>query len=1153
MTFTNQVPATWFAGDAGIRRLALQSDGPVHRGRRRFCTNVSGCSDRSSLSARRSSRSALRKPCSASPTAATDVLAPGRHGQRTGLASCWRYRSTCSAMTVRVAASGSFIALSLARTSRQIETPWSRTLSISWPHCALGDRTRRPASSRGLPLAAGRRARPAQHQRVARAAAGRVARCVRRRAVAGRVAPLPRPRRHRAARGDRRAARRRVPSRCSPPTARTRCCRRCCSPTAAPGRTVATFEPTYQLHGHIARLTGADGRRGRARRRLHASTSTRSRRVARASTDRRSRSCARPTTRPGWSSRPATCASRARPRRPGSSVVDEAYGQFAAVVGARRWSTSDRPLVVTRTFSKTWSMARPGSATSSARRGWSPSSRRSCCRTTSTPPSRSPAGWRCDFADEMEARVARDRRRARAARRRARPTLPVDVWPVGRQLHPVPPARRRRPRRCGRACSTAACWSATARAGRASTAACASRSAPPTRTTRSSPRSTEVARDEPRRARRSRDHEGDRRSTSPSTSTAPGVTDVSHRHPVLRPHARPARPPRRLRPHRRGHRRPRTSTPTTPSRTSASLLGEAFREALGDKAGVRRFASGLFPLDEALVEVALDLSGRPFVVWDVTLPRVPAARQPAVRPAAGRARRGVVRHRRRHHAARHAAARAQRPPHHRGTFKGLARCLRDAVRVEGARRAVDEGRAVSRRASAADRRARLRHRQPALGAEGAAARRRRRPPHRRPRPDRRRRRGGAARRRRVRRVHGALRGAASRTSRSTRVDVGPAVPRHLRRHADAVRRLARRRPARRPRRPPRHGPLAPGRREAPADAVEPCSTLDAARRPAVRRPRRAEPWVYFVHSLHGVPDDPAVVVATCDYGGAGQRRVPARQRVRHAVPPGEVRRGRPGAARQLRPRRGRRRRRADDRAVPGDRPARRQVRAPAPGRLRAARPSTATTRSPWRRSFADAGAPWIHVVDLDAARSGCRRTGRSWRRSPRRSPGGRRCRPVAACARSTTPRQLADAGVARVVMGSAAIATARARRRRRRDRRRWPSASTTATARSPCTAGPRRAACRSTTRSARFPAASAFVITDIARDGMLDGPDVDGLPRPPPRTAVPGDRQRRRRHRSTTSRALAARSPGIAGIITGKALYEGRFTRRRGAVEVLRR
>ena len=42
----------------------------------------------------------------------------------------------------------------------------------------------------------------------------------------------------------------------------------------------------------------------------------------------------------------------------------------------------------------------------------------------------------------------------------------------------------------------------------------------------------------------------------------------------------------------------------------AIVVGECFREALGDKAGVRRFASGAFPLDEALVEVALDLSCR---------------------------------------------------------------------------------------------------------------------------------------------------------------------------------------------------------------------------------------------------------------------------------------------------------------------------------------------------------------------------------------------------------------------------------------------------------------------------------------------------------------------------------------------------------------
>ena len=47
------------------------------------------------------------------------------------------------------------------------------------------------------------------------------------------------------------------------------------------------------------------------------------------------------------------------------------------------------------------------------------------------------------------------------------------------------------------------------------------------------------------------------------------------------------------------------------------VLGTALSEALGDKAGVRRFASALVPLDEALMQVALDLSGRPFLVYEV--------------------------------------------------------------------------------------------------------------------------------------------------------------------------------------------------------------------------------------------------------------------------------------------------------------------------------------------------------------------------------------------------------------------------------------------------------------------------------------------------------------------------------------------------------
>ena len=50
------------------------------------------------------------------------------------------------------------------------------------------------------------------------------------------------------------------------------------------------------------------------------------------------------------------------------------------------------------------------------------------------------------------------------------------------------------------------------------------------------------------------------------------------------------------------------------------VLGEVFAAALGNKAGIRRYGSFLLPMDETLVMIALDLSGRPYLVYDLTPP-----------------------------------------------------------------------------------------------------------------------------------------------------------------------------------------------------------------------------------------------------------------------------------------------------------------------------------------------------------------------------------------------------------------------------------------------------------------------------------------------------------------------------------------------------
>ena len=51
------------------------------------------------------------------------------------------------------------------------------------------------------------------------------------------------------------------------------------------------------------------------------------------------------------------------------------------------------------------------------------------------------------------------------------------------------------------------------------------------------------------------------------------------------------------------------------------VLGQAFAKAIGDKRGITRYASVDLPMDEAMTRVAIDVSGRPYLVWNVTFTR----------------------------------------------------------------------------------------------------------------------------------------------------------------------------------------------------------------------------------------------------------------------------------------------------------------------------------------------------------------------------------------------------------------------------------------------------------------------------------------------------------------------------------------------------
>jgi imidazoleglycerol-phosphate dehydratase len=126
---------------------------------------------------------------------------------------------------------------------------------------------------------------------------------------------------------------------------------------------------------------------------------------------------------------------------------------------------------------------------------------------------------------------------------------------------------------------------------------------------------------------------------------------------------------------------------------TAIVLGQALREALGDKAGIRRFGDALVPLDEALAQAVVDVSGRPYFVHTGE----PAGQEYALIgggnvgvPYIGSLTRHVLESLAFHaHLCMHVRVLSGRDAHHivEAQFKAVARALRDAIaydpRVQG--------------------------------------------------------------------------------------------------------------------------------------------------------------------------------------------------------------------------------------------------------------------------------------------------------------------------------------------------------------------------------------------------------------------------------------------------------------------------------------
>jgi phosphoribosylformimino-5-aminoimidazole carboxamide ribotide isomerase len=195
--------------------------------------------------------------------------------------------------------------------------------------------------------------------------------------------------------------------------------------------------------------------------------------------------------------------------------------------------------------------------------------------------------------------------------------------------------------------------------------------------------------------------------------------------------------------------------------------------------------------------------------------------------------------------------------------------------------------------------------------------------------------------------------------------------------------------------------------------------------------------------------------------------------------------------------------------------------------------------------FAAAGATWIHVVDLDAARSGQPENAEVIA-AISAAVAGRACVQAGGGVRSeAAAAALAEAGVTRVVIGTAAMEDPRLVARVAARQR--AAVGLDARAGEIAVRGWREAGgVRLLDSLAWFADAGvdAFVVTEIGRDGMLAGPDLDGLAAVLERTAVPviASGGVASLDDLTALAALERSGRCLAGAITGKALYAGRFT-----------